>query len=103
MPRPLGSKNIEIPDPPFVIPLGEHAKMVLTPYQKTTKKDEPFEWAFKVSFDNALDDEMDLEALHEFEACAHMALRWVTRVEREKERLEQQLQALKDKLEFLRR
>lgn len=108
MPRPVGSQNLVIPDPPFVLEFGSGLTVVLNPKQTKpkTKGEEPT-WLFDVQCEiNDVSYEagtMSLEELQDLEVAARLSIRWTVKMEREKEKLESQLEDLKKKLSFLQR
>ena len=105
MPRPMGTPNLQIPDPPFVLEFGTSLNVVLTPKQVPGKVKGEFEWEFDVAIEQHKDEKpiMSLEELQELEIMTKLSVRWTVKMEREKEKLETQLEDLKKKLSFLQR
>jgi len=112
MPRPYGSQNLQIPDPPFIYEFGT-SKIILMPKQDKigTNDDgsDMFQWSFdgQVEIAGKIDEknnfEMSLEELQAFEIAVKVSVRWVNKMEKEKEKLESQLEELQAKLAFLQR
>jgi len=105
MPRPIGTPNLQIPDPPFVLEFGPSLNVILTPKQVPGEKKGEFEWEFDVAIEPHKDEKaiMSLEELQELELMSKLSVRWTIKMEREKEKLETQLEDLKKKLAFLQR
>jgi hypothetical protein len=113
MTRPVGSKNIQIPDPPFVLEFGSQIKVILTPkqvkYEVADDGSDECDWSFdgQLEINGKLDEkanfEMSLEDLEDLETLVKVATRWTTKMDREKEKLESQLEELQKKLSFLQR
>ena len=103
MGRPVGTKNVRVPDPPFVLEFGDSAKVILTPRQRDGEAKGEFVWYFEVSFENAEAAEMSMEGVLALENMVKMSLRWTTKIDREREKLEQQLEDLKKQLSGLQR
>ena len=103
MGRPVGTKNVRVPDPPFVLEFGDSAKVILTPRQRSGKAEGDFVWYFEVAFENVEATEMTMEGVLALETMVKMSLRWTTKIDREREKLEQQLEDLKKQLTGLQR
>jgi len=105
MPRPMGTPNLQIPDPPFVLEFGPSLNVILTPKQVPGEKKGEFEWEFDVAIERHEKEKaiMSLEELEELALMTKLSVRWTTKMEREKEKLETQLEDLKKKLSFLQR
>jgi hypothetical protein len=109
MSRPIGVPNLQIPDPPFIFTFGEHINLVLSPKQVEGETKGEFGWAFDVQLeingkiDEKNNTEMSLEDLEDLETAVKVSVRWTTKMDREKDKLESQLEDLKKKLAFLQR
>ena len=110
MPRPFGSQNLQVPDPPFVFEFGS-AKIILMPKQVEVTTDGLVdrEWFFEgqLELNGKIDEknnfEMSLEELQEFEVAVKVSVRWTAKMDKDKEKLEGQLADLQAKLAFLQR
>jgi hypothetical protein len=105
MPRPIGTPNLQIPDPPFVLEFGPSLNVILTPKQVPGEKKGEFDWEFDVVVEHMEGEKpiMSLSELQELELMSKLSVRWTIKMEREKEKLETQLEDLKKKLAFLQR
>jgi len=105
MPRPIGTPNLQIPEPPFVLEFGTSLNVILTPKQVPGEKKGEFVWAFDIALEQHKDEKpvMSLEDLQELELMTKLSVRWTTKMDREKDKLESQLEELKKKLSFLQR
>ena len=105
MPRPIGTPNLQIPDPPFVLEFGPSLNVILTPKQVPGEKKGEFAWEFDIAIE-AMEGEkpiMSMADLQELELMTKLSVRWCSKMDREKDKLEAQLEDLKSKLAFLKR
>jgi hypothetical protein len=91
----MGSKNLEVPDPPFVFEDGEGNSMIITP-----DKDKQGKITFTVSTSGTLI--LDNEGLIDLEQFIRVSARWLSRVQKEQEKLQKQIAQLEEKLSFLK-
>ena len=105
MPRPIGTPNLQIPDPPFVLEFGPSMNVILTPKQVPGEKKGEFEWEFDIAIEPHKDEKpiMSMADLQELELMTKLSVRWCSKMDREKDKLEAQLEDLKSKLAFLKR
>jgi hypothetical protein len=105
MPRPYGTPNLQVPDPPFIAVLGK-AKAILTPHRIEVVDNDGikgFGWEFDVTFEHTTATKMTLDDVKDLEIMFKLIARWATKMDHDQEKLEGQLEELKKKLSFLQR